>query len=83
MGFGCTGLTGICNEAPVPEELGISIIKYAFAKGITFFDTSDVCGPHTNEVLIGKVSLLPNGIFQGGSSHKNIQCWILWCGVTC
>ncbi|XP_021811090.1 probable aldo-keto reductase 1 isoform X2 [Prunus avium] len=54
LGFGCTGLTGICNEAPVPEELGISIIKYAFAKGITFFDTSDVCGPHTNEVLIGK-----------------------------
>ncbi|KAI5326613.1 hypothetical protein L3X38_035687 [Prunus dulcis] len=54
FGFGCTGLTGICNEAPVPEELGILIIKYAFDKGITFFDTSDVCGPHTNEVLIGK-----------------------------
>ncbi|CAB4285619.1 unnamed protein product [Prunus armeniaca] len=54
LGFGCTGLTGICNEAPVPEELGISIIKYAFDKGITFFDTSDICGPRTNEVLIGK-----------------------------
>lgn len=55
------GLTGIYN-APVPEELGISIIKYAFNKGITFFDTSDVYGPHTNEVLVGKVSLLPNSL---------------------
>ncbi|CAL2269479.1 unnamed protein product [Prunus armeniaca] len=53
LGFGCMGLTGIYN-APVPEELGISIIKYAFNKGITFFDTSDVYGPHTNEVLVGK-----------------------------
>ncbi|KAK9919563.1 hypothetical protein M0R45_028152 [Rubus argutus] len=54
LGFGCTGLTGIYNDAPVSEELGISIIKYAFDKGITFFDTSDICGPHTNEILIGK-----------------------------
>ena len=48
------GLTGVYN-APVPEEVGISIIKYAFNKGITFFDTSDIYGPHTNEVLVGKV----------------------------
>lgn len=54
LGFGCMGLTGIYND-PVPEEVGISIIKYAFDKGITFFDTADVYGPHTNEVLIGKV----------------------------
>ncbi|KAJ7973475.1 perakine reductase-like [Quillaja saponaria] len=47
------GLTGIYNE-PVPEEVGVSIIKYAFEKGITFFDTSDIYGPHTNEVLVGK-----------------------------
>ncbi|KAM1223042.1 hypothetical protein ACFX2J_010486 [Malus domestica] len=53
LGFGCMGLTGIYND-PVPEEVGISIIKYAFDKGITFFDTADVYGSHTNEVLIGK-----------------------------
>ncbi|CAN6714850.1 unnamed protein product [Malus baccata var. baccata] len=53
LGFGCMGLTGIYND-PVPEELGISIIKHAFDKGITFFDTSDVYGPHINEVLVGK-----------------------------
>ncbi|XP_024025211.1 perakine reductase [Morus notabilis] len=53
LGFGCMGLSGVYN-APVPEEVGISIIKHAFNKGITFFDTSDIYGPHTNEVLVGK-----------------------------
>ncbi|XP_062084494.1 perakine reductase-like [Humulus lupulus] len=54
LGFGCMGLTGVYN-APVPEEVGISIIKYAFSKGITFFDTSDIYGEkNANEVLVGK-----------------------------
>nr|AFK35777.1 unknown [Lotus japonicus] len=53
LGFGCMGLTGVYNS-PLPEEDGISLIKYAFSKGITFFDTSDVYGPHVNEVLVGK-----------------------------
>lgn len=53
LGFGCMGLTGVYNY-PVPEEDGIKIIKHAFNRGITFFDTSDVYGPHTNEILVGK-----------------------------
>lgn len=53
MGYGCMGLTGIYNN-PVSEEDGISIIKYAFEKGITFFDTADVYGATNNEVLVGK-----------------------------
>lgn len=53
LGFGCMGLTGIYND-PVPEEVGISIIKHAFDQGITFFDTSDFYGHHTNEILVGK-----------------------------
>ncbi|KAJ0960489.1 hypothetical protein J5N97_001648 [Dioscorea zingiberensis] len=53
LGFGCMGLTGIYNT-PVSEEAGISIIKDAFSKGITFFDTADIYGPHTNEILLGK-----------------------------
>ncbi|KDO45044.1 hypothetical protein CISIN_1g018374mg [Citrus sinensis] len=54
LGFGCMGLTGMYNS-PVSEEDGISIIKHAFNKGITFFDTADVYGAHANEVLVGKV----------------------------
>ncbi|KAG6703116.1 hypothetical protein I3842_07G067800 [Carya illinoinensis] len=53
LGFGCMGLSGIYND-PVPEEVVISIIKYAFTKGITFFDTADVYGANANEVLVGK-----------------------------
>ena len=52
------GLTGVYND-PVPEEVGISIITDAFAKGITFFDTSDIYGPKLNEILVGKVNISP------------------------
>ncbi|KAA3472866.1 putative aldo-keto reductase 1 isoform X2 [Gossypium australe] len=53
LGFGCMGLTG-GYSCPVSEEVGISIIKHAFHRGITFFDTSDIYGPKTNEILVGK-----------------------------
>ncbi|KAK4261455.1 hypothetical protein QN277_004448 [Acacia crassicarpa] len=54
LGFGCMGLSGAYNE-PVPDEVGISVIKHAFAQGITFFDTSNVYGAnHANEILVGK-----------------------------
>uniref|UniRef100_A0A2P2KCE7 NADP-dependent oxidoreductase domain-containing protein n=2 Tax=Rhizophora mucronata TaxID=61149 RepID=A0A2P2KCE7_RHIMU len=53
LGFGCMGLSGVYN-VPISVEEGISIIKNAFSRGITFFDTSDAYGPHTNEVLVGK-----------------------------
>lgn len=53
LGFGCMGLTGLYN-APVSDEVGIAIIKEAFDNGITFFDTSDMYGPHANEILLGK-----------------------------
>ncbi|KAF8392319.1 hypothetical protein HHK36_022661 [Tetracentron sinense] len=54
LGFGCMGLSGVYN-APLSDEVGISIIKDAFNKGITFFDTADVYGARTNEVMVGKV----------------------------
>ncbi|XVF57258.1 hypothetical protein PTKIN_Ptkin06aG0190400 [Pterospermum kingtungense] len=53
LGFGCMGLTGMYND-PVPDDVGISIIKHAFDKGVTFFDTSDIYGPQINEILVGK-----------------------------
>ncbi|KAL7220350.1 hypothetical protein ACSBR2_013265 [Camellia fascicularis] len=54
LGFGCGGLSGILN-APLSHEAGCSILKEAFHKGITFFDTADVCGQkHDNEIMIGK-----------------------------
>ncbi|KAI8024282.1 putative aldo-keto reductase 1 [Camellia lanceoleosa] len=50
------GLTSMYNSRP--KEDGIAIIKYAFSKGITFFDTSDIYGAdNANEILVGKVML--------------------------
>ena len=54
LGFGCMGLTGAYNS-PLDDEAGIAVITHAFRRGVTFFDTSDVYGPLTNEILLGKV----------------------------
>ncbi|KAG1347707.1 putative Perakine reductase [Cocos nucifera] len=53
LGLGCANLSGTYTS-PVSNEDGIAIIKHAFSKGITFIDTSDIYGPRTNEILIGK-----------------------------
>ncbi|GLT99547.1 hypothetical protein SLE2022_169810 [Rubroshorea leprosula] len=54
LGFGCGGLSGMYN-APLSHEEGISMIKEAFSKGITLFDTSDLYGQdHDNEIMVGK-----------------------------
>ena len=58
LGFGCGGLSGMYN-APLSHEEGCSVLKEAFSKGITFFDTSDLYGDdHDNEIMVGKVSFL-------------------------
>ncbi|KAH7543236.1 hypothetical protein FEM48_Zijuj02G0162800 [Ziziphus jujuba var. spinosa] len=64
LGFGCMGLSGVYNS-PVAEEDGILIIKEAFNKGITFFDTADVYGAHSNEILVGKISELKKLVEEG------------------
>ncbi|KAL1561784.1 palmitoyltransferase akr1 [Salvia divinorum] len=54
VGFGCGSLSGILN-APLAHEAGGNIIKQAFNKGITFFDTADMYGEQGhNETMIGK-----------------------------
>lgn len=58
LGLGCAGLSGIYN-APVSHEDGCSVIKEAFNRGITFFDTADVNGEkHDNEIMVGKVQFI-------------------------
>ncbi|KAK6243252.1 hypothetical protein QUC31_009661 [Theobroma cacao] len=54
LGFGCAELSVVAYGDPLPDDVGISIIKHAFDRGITFFDTSDSYGPKTNEILVGK-----------------------------
>jgi aryl-alcohol dehydrogenase-like predicted oxidoreductase len=44
---------------PVDEARAIATIDRALDLGITFLDTSDHYGPHTNEVLLGKALARP------------------------
>jgi pyridoxine 4-dehydrogenase len=53
IGFGCMGLSFGYGPA-VDKEQGISIIRAAVERGVTFFDTAEVYGPFTNEELVGE-----------------------------
>ncbi|CAN1310360.1 Probable aldo-keto reductase 1 [Linum perenne] len=54
LGLGCAGLSGLLNE-PLSDEDGCSLLKNAFHRGVTFFDTSNAYGRnHHNEIMIGK-----------------------------
>ncbi|KAM0044999.1 putative perakine reductase [Helianthus debilis subsp. tardiflorus] len=53
QGLGCMGMTGSYG-LPKPEPDMIKLIHHAIDSGVTFLDTSDVYGPHTNEILVGK-----------------------------
>src|ERR1700735_2782656 len=54
LGLGCMGLSDFYSSSGVTEAEGIALIHRALALGVTFLDTADVYGPHTNEVTVGK-----------------------------
>ena len=53
LGLGCMGLSFGLGPA-VEKQSGIALIRAAFDKGVTFFDTAEVYGPFTNEELVGE-----------------------------
>lgn len=53
LGLGCMGLSANYG-APIQEEAGIALIRDAFERGVTFFDTAEAYGPFTNEELVGR-----------------------------
>jgi aryl-alcohol dehydrogenase-like predicted oxidoreductase len=53
LGFGCMGLS-FGFGPPVDERTGIEVIRTAVDLGVTFFDTAEIYGAFTNEVLVGK-----------------------------
>jgi aryl-alcohol dehydrogenase-like predicted oxidoreductase len=54
LGFGCMGLSDFYFSSRATEAEGISLIHRALDLGLTFLDTADAYGPHTNERLVGK-----------------------------
>jgi aryl-alcohol dehydrogenase-like predicted oxidoreductase len=53
IGLGCMGLSDGYGLA-VDKQQGISLIRAAVERGVTFFDTAEVYGPFTNEELVGE-----------------------------
>lgn len=53
LGLGCMGLS--FGYGPATEKQNaIKLIKGAFERGVTFFDTAEAYGPFTNEELLGE-----------------------------
>ncbi|KAI3523579.1 hypothetical protein L1887_01804 [Cichorium endivia] len=53
QGLGCMGMSAFYGP-PKPEPDMINLIHHAIDTGVTLLDTSDVYGPKTNEILLGK-----------------------------
>jgi aryl-alcohol dehydrogenase-like predicted oxidoreductase len=53
LGLGCMGLSSGFGP-PVEKKHGISLIRAAFERGVTFFDTAEAYGPFANEELVGE-----------------------------
>jgi len=53
VGLGCMGMSYGYGPASDKQEM-INLIRTAFDRGITFFDTAEAYGPHENEILVGE-----------------------------
>ena len=53
IGLGCMGMSW--SYSPVPDRTAmLTLLRAAVDRGVTFFDTAEVYGPHANEALVGE-----------------------------
>jgi aryl-alcohol dehydrogenase-like predicted oxidoreductase len=55
----------------------VALLRHAIAVGVTFLDTSDIYGPHTNEVLIGQA------LHGGADLREQVQVATKFGGTPC
>jgi aryl-alcohol dehydrogenase-like predicted oxidoreductase len=80
IGLGCMGLS-FGYGPPAEKQHAITLIRSAFDRGVTLFDTAEAYGPFTNEELVGealapfreKVVIATKFGFEGGDSHKGLN----------
>ena len=82
LGFGAMQLTGKQVWGDYPDrEGGIALLRAVVDAGITFIDTADVYGPHSNEILIrealhpypkGLVIATKGGFVRGGYDYSTL-----------
>jgi aryl-alcohol dehydrogenase-like predicted oxidoreductase len=51
LGLGCMGMT--YAYGPSDHAANVAVLRAAVEAGVTFFDTAEMYGPYTNEVLLG------------------------------
>ena len=80
IGLGCMGLS--FGYGPATEKhQAITLIRTAFERGVTFFDTAEAYGPFANEELVGEalepfrnqVVIATKFGFEDGDSHKGLN----------
>uniref|UniRef100_A0A453BS72 NADP-dependent oxidoreductase domain-containing protein n=1 Tax=Aegilops tauschii subsp. strangulata TaxID=200361 RepID=A0A453BS72_AEGTS len=54
QGLGCMGMSAFYGP-PKPEPDMVALIHHAVDAGVTLLDSSDIYGPHTNEILLSKL----------------------------
>jgi aryl-alcohol dehydrogenase-like predicted oxidoreductase len=80
IGLGCMGLSFGYGPATEKEQ-AITLIRSAFDRGVTFFDTAEAYGPFTNEEVVGEalapfreqVVIATKFGFEDGDSHKGLN----------
>lgn len=53
IGYGCMGLSWAYGAAPERPD-AVRVIRAAFDRGVTFFDTAEGYGPFVNEEIVGE-----------------------------
>jgi aryl-alcohol dehydrogenase-like predicted oxidoreductase len=53
LGLGCMGISFGLGPG-VDKETGVALIRAAFDRGVTFFDTAEAYGPYINEEVVGE-----------------------------
>ncbi|WP_426485523.1 aldo/keto reductase [Flavobacterium sp. 2] len=85
LGLGCMGMSFGYGPAHDKNEM-ISLLRSAYEKGITFFDTAECYGPHLNEELLGealapfrdKIVIATKFGFLEGDSKKGLDSRPEW-----
>ena len=80
LGLGCMGLSFGYGPATDTQD-AIKLIRNAFERGITFFDTAEAYGPFVNEELVGEavapfrdhVVIATKFGFDGGDSRAGLN----------
>src|SRR4051812_33888954 len=82
IGFGAMQLTGAQGRGEYPDhDGGIALLRHVVDSGVTFIDTADVYGPHSNEQLIREalhpypahlVIATKGGFVRGGPEYSDM-----------